>query len=119
MLQHGVVALFSFGRRHVADGLQEPPVVEPVYPFQRRELDGLERAPWPASVHDLSFVKTVDRLGEGIVVTVADAADGWLDAGLGEALGVSNADVLRPSVRMMHETTSTGGPSFVQGLLQG
>ena len=28
------------GRRDVADGLQEPPVVEPVHPFQRRELDG-------------------------------------------------------------------------------
>ena len=38
--QHGVVAFLSFGRRDVADGLQEPPVVEPVHPFQRRELDG-------------------------------------------------------------------------------
>jgi hypothetical protein len=28
--QHGVVALLGFGRRDVADGLQEPPVVEPV-----------------------------------------------------------------------------------------
>jgi hypothetical protein len=40
LFQHGVVALLGFGRRDVADGLQEPPVVEPVYPFQRRELDG-------------------------------------------------------------------------------
>jgi molecular chaperone IbpA len=32
--------LLGFGRRDVADGLQEPPVVEPVDPFQRRELDG-------------------------------------------------------------------------------
>ena|SRR6516162_3905964 len=40
LFQHGVVAFLSFGRRDVADGLQEPPVVEPVHPFQRRELDG-------------------------------------------------------------------------------
>ena len=38
--QHGVVTFLGFGRRDVADGLQEPPVVEPVHPFQRRELDG-------------------------------------------------------------------------------
>ena len=42
LLQHGVVAFLSFGRRDVADGLEEPPVVEPVYPFQGRELHRLE-----------------------------------------------------------------------------
>ena len=35
-----VVTFLGFGRRDVADGLQETPVVEPVHPFQRRELDG-------------------------------------------------------------------------------
>ena len=38
--QLGEVAVLGFGRRDVADGLQQPPVVEPVHPFQRRELDG-------------------------------------------------------------------------------
>jgi len=32
--QHGVVALLGFGRRDVADGLQQPAIVEPVHPFQ-------------------------------------------------------------------------------------
>jgi hypothetical protein len=41
VFQHGVVALLGFGRRDVADGLQEPPVVEPVDPFQCRELGGI------------------------------------------------------------------------------
>ena len=63
-------------------------------PFQRRELDGLERAPWSTSVDHLGLVETVDRFGESIVVAVADATDGGLDAGLRQALGVSNADVL-------------------------
>jgi hypothetical protein len=44
LFQHGVVALLGFGRRDVADGLQEPSVVEPIHPFQGRELDGLEAA---------------------------------------------------------------------------
>ena len=43
LFQHGVVAFLGFGRRDVADGLQEPPVVEPVHPFQSSELDRLYR----------------------------------------------------------------------------
>ena len=38
----GVVGCFGFGRRDVADGLQQPAVVEPVDPFERGELDGFE-----------------------------------------------------------------------------
>jgi len=34
LLQRGVVALLGFGRRYVADGLQEPSVVEPIDPFE-------------------------------------------------------------------------------------
>lgn len=33
-LQHGVVAFLGFCWRNVADGLQEPVVIEPVDPFQ-------------------------------------------------------------------------------------
>lgn len=59
--QHGVVALFGLGRRDVADGLQEPSVVESIDPFQGRELDGLEAAPWSTPVVDhLGLVETVD-----------------------------------------------------------
>jgi hypothetical protein len=43
---------------------------------------------------DLGFVEAVDRLGESVVIGVADAANGWLDAGLGQALGVFDRDVL-------------------------
>jgi hypothetical protein len=64
--QHSVVALLGFSRRDVADGLQQPAIVEPVHPFQRRELDGLERAPWSTSVDHLGLVETVDRFGESI-----------------------------------------------------
>jgi hypothetical protein len=59
--------LLGFGRRYVTDGLQESPVVEPVYPFQRRELDGFERPLWPASMDDLGLVETVNRFGENSI----------------------------------------------------
>ena len=62
LFQHSVVALLGFGRRDVADGLQEPPVVEPVHPFQRRELDGLEAAPWSAPMDHLGLVETARPL---------------------------------------------------------
>ena len=41
LIQHGVVALLGFCRRDVADGFQQPEIVEPVDPFERGELDGL------------------------------------------------------------------------------
>ena len=43
---------FGFGWRDVADGPEETPVVEPVDPFQRGELDGFEGAPWSGSMDD-------------------------------------------------------------------
>lgn len=44
-----VVYLFVLDRRKVAKRLQQPPVVEPVYPVQRRELDLLDAPPRPRS----------------------------------------------------------------------
>jgi hypothetical protein len=66
LLRHGIVAFLGFGRRDVADGLQQPAIVEPVDPFERGELDTLERPPWPAAVDDLGLLETVDGLGESI-----------------------------------------------------
>ena len=54
-VQRGVVALLSLGRRDVADGLQQPAIVKPIDPFQRCELDGVERPPRPAPMDDLGF----------------------------------------------------------------
>ena len=74
-----IIARFGFGRRNVSDRLQQSLVVEPVDPFERGEFDRLEVAPGPAPPNDLGFVESVDRLGEGVVVAVADAADGRLE----------------------------------------
>ena len=94
MLQQGVVAFLGFCRRDVADGLQEPPVVEPVDPFQCRELDGLEVSPWPAPMDHLRLVEAVDGFGESVVIGISDAADRRLHASFSQALGVLNGYVL-------------------------
>jgi hypothetical protein len=43
--QHDEIAFLGFGRRDVADRLQEPANVEPVDPLEGCELDPLEVAP--------------------------------------------------------------------------
>ena len=93
-IRHGVVACLGFGRRHVADGLQEPSGIEPIDPFEGRELDRFERAPRSAPMDHFGFVQAVDRLGESVVVRVPDAADRRFNAGVGQTLGVLDRDVL-------------------------
>ena len=88
LLRHGIVAFLGFGWRDVADRLQQPAIIEPVYPFQRRELDSFERPPRPAPVDDLGLVETVDGLGESIVIAVPHAAYRRFDTRFRQALGV-------------------------------
>src|ERR1700681_1372546 len=78
--------LLSLCRRDVADGFQQPAIVEPIDPFQRCELDGVERPPRPAPMDDLGFGETVDGLGQSIVVAVAHAAHRRFDTGVGQTL---------------------------------
>ena len=89
-VQHGVISFFGLCWRHVSDGFQKTPVVEPIDPFERGELHGFEIAPWSSPVDDLGLVKTVDRFGESIIITVANTSDGGLDARLRQSLGIPN-----------------------------
>ena len=54
----------------IPDGLQQPPMVEPVDPVQGRELHGVEAFPWPSAMNDLGFVEPVDSLGDRVGITV-------------------------------------------------
>ena len=58
-----IVIFSSFGGRNVADRLQQLQVVEPLHPLQRGQFDDVS----------ISLVQVVDRLRQGIVVTVAFA----------------------------------------------
>ena len=94
VVQHGEVAFLGLGRRDEADGLQQPAIVEPIHPLEGCELDGLEVTPRSASMDDLSLVEAIDRLGEGVVVRVADAADRRFDPRFGETLRVLDRKIL-------------------------
>jgi hypothetical protein len=69
-------------------------VVVPVDPFQGGELDVGERLPGAVAV-DLLGLEEADRaLGQGVVVAIADRADGGVDASVDQAAGEREARVL-------------------------
>ncbi len=51
----------------------------------------------------LGLVEAVDGLGERVVIAVANAADGRLDAGFGQALGVFDRDILAAAITMVDQ----------------
>ena len=93
-LKLGIVARFGLGRWDIADRGKDASVIEPVHPFEGGEFHCSCVAPGPPAMNDLGFEQAVDRLGERIIVGIADAADRWLDPCLGQTFGVSNGDVL-------------------------
>jgi hypothetical protein len=74
VLDLSIVARFGLGGWNSADGFEQAPIVEPVDPFQRGELDGFQVSPRAASPDHLGLVEAVDGLGQGVVEAVADAA---------------------------------------------
>ena len=103
---------FCFGRWNIADGLQDAAVVEPVHPGEGGKLNGLEGFPG-APVDEFGLVEAVDSFGQRVVVRIADAADGRLDAGLGQALGIFDRDILAAAVAVMDEFAPVPRPSVV------
>src|SRR5438874_2518964 len=118
-LKFGIVARFGLGGRHVSDWSKQATVVEPLDPFQGGELDKFQRTPRSPSADHLGLVKAVDALGQSIVIAVADAAHGGLDARFGQALGVANRHVLHSPVAMVNQAATLDGAAVSQSLLQG
>src|SRR3712207_2359773 len=73
----------------------------------------------PTPPDHLGLVEAVDRLGQGVVIGIADAADRRFDASVGEPLGVFDGNILRPAVRMVDEAAAFGRTAVVERLLQG
>jgi hypothetical protein len=59
----------ELGRREVANGLQEPPVVEPVDPFQGGVLEVVDALPGAVPADQLGLVQPDDRFSQGIVIS--------------------------------------------------
>jgi hypothetical protein len=70
-------------------------------------------------MNDLGLKQADHDLGQRIVVAVADAADGRLDPGLGQALGVLDADVSGAAITVVDEPGALGRTAIVQGLFEG
>ena len=64
-------------------------------------FDAFEAAPRVATVDDFGLERTIDRLGQSIVLTVANAANQVLDASLSQPFGIFDRQILRATVRMM------------------
>src|SRR5919106_3760777 len=93
----GMVALVLRWSDSAAGGVQSG-VVVPVDPFQSGQLDLGEGAPRPFAVDLLGLEESDRGLGQRVVVTIADAADRRVDAGLDEPAGEGKAGVLRAGV---------------------
>lgn len=78
--------------------------VEPVDPFQGRELDFFDGPPGPAGFDQFGLVGGVHGLCEGVVVGVADGADRPGDAQLGKAVRIGQRHVLGAAIRVVHES---------------
>ena len=115
-----VVLGFRFGGRDVADAAVKPVVVPPVDPGHGGQLDVEQVAQWPvqerARAQALGLVEPDDAFHEGVVVGVADAADGVGDALLREVLGVEQRGVLRPRVVVLRELSGLDGVPVVFAL---
>jgi hypothetical protein len=84
-----IIRQLELCRRDIADRREQPPVVEPVHPFERRVFDRILIPLGATLANDLGLEEPDDRLGQRIVVRVAGAANRGLDTGLGQSLGVA------------------------------
>lgn len=82
--------LCKLRRGEIAQRFQQPMMVEPPAPVERRALDIVEAAPWAAAMNGLGLEQTDHGFREGMVVGVAAAANRSLDAGFREPLGVAD-----------------------------
>ena len=112
-----MVVVFELGRRDIAERPHEPTVVEPIDPGERGALDVIHTAPWPVLANDLGLVEAIDRLGQGVVVGVADRSDRGLEAGLRLPFGVADGQILAAAVAVMDN--SPGLAARPECLLQG
>lgn len=77
----------EFRRRDVADRREQAIVVVPVAPCQGRVFDLVDLLPRSSRPDHFGLEQADDAFGERIVVRVADATDGRLDAGFCQPFG--------------------------------
>src|SRR5690606_26012147 len=117
-LLSAIVGLLVLDRRHVADGFEEPVMVEPPHPLQGRELDILMAPPGSTASDHLRLEKADHRFGQGVVIGITPAAYRGLDASFRQALRVANGKILHPTVAVMYEPVFACLLALADGLLE-
>ena len=69
-------------------------------------------------VYTFTLEQTVDRLGERVVVAVANAADRRHEAGVGQSRRVLEREVLHATIGVVHEAAAGDRFAIMDGLLQ-
>lgn len=112
-----MVAFFCFGGLGVVDGLQQSPIVEPVHPFEHSVFDSFKGSPGSSPMYHLCLVKAVDRLGQGVVIAVANTSDRGFYPCFGEAFGVLDREILGEFKRSSQHllcSSKVGNPEHVR-----
>ena len=97
-VQDRIGVVLRFLRLAVSDGAVQAFCVVSRDLFQGFPLNVGRGLPGDQEFDDLGFEQADDAFGESIVVRVADAADRGVDAGVGQAFGVLDRQVLAASV---------------------
>ena len=103
--------------RDVSNGGQEPPIVEPVDPFKRCQLNSVPVFPWPLPIDQFGFVKSVNGLREGIIIGIPNTADRSDKARFSQSLRIANGHILTAAVGMVGHFSLW--PPLAQSLLKG
>ena len=119
LVQLFIVARLGLGGWDISDRLEEAVVIEPMDPREGGEFHGFEVVPRSTAVDQFGFEQAVDRLGQRIVVGIADASDRGFDADLGKPLGLADADILRTPIAMVDQPSPLRGPPVMQRLFEG
>ena len=94
-------------------------MVEPPDPLEGGKLHVFQPAPRAAAPDHFRLEESDHRFSQGVVVAVSSAAHRGLDPGLGQPLGVANAEELRPASAMMDQAFGPSLRPLTDGLLQG
>lgn len=73
--------------------------VPPIHPLKRRDLH-LDNVCPPSGINELILIGTVDVLGQGIVIGIANGPSGFCDSMLGKTVVMDEARILRTVVRI-------------------
>ena len=96
-----VEVCLSLGRRDIADGFQQPVIVEPGHPFQGGELDRFPALPGCPTVNQFRLVQAVDGLGQGIDAPMSTGTPGVGQIGKNERVQFPHDIALQATVNFL------------------